>query len=210
MADDPMGYRTALINAFRARGIRPEGVLSYSEEALSWSPYEGQSLAKANPNFKHLWADLNRLEDTPSRRNQKTLYKRLWGKAGAFCHTLGLSLDYPVQAKSLHPLHRVRPDGTPHRQIVAELVQKRPQVEVEPGNPDSDKFTFRGGTTLLINRLGEVRYSILKPIDGPAGEARLERQRSFLRRSADSFALAPYVAFDAGRDLSFCGIHRGY
>ena len=84
------------------------------------------------------------------------------------------------------------------------------EAEVEPGNPDTDTFTFRGGTTLLINRQGEVRFSISKPIDGPAGEERLERQRSFLRRSADSFALAPYVAFDAERDLGFCGIHRGY
>lgn len=210
LAEDPMGYRAALINAFRARGIRPEGAISYSEEALSWDPYEGMSLAKTNPNFRHLWADLNRLEDEPSPRNQKTMYKRLWGKAGTFCRALGLSLHYPVQAKSLHPLHRVRPDGSLQRQIVAELVQKRNRVEVEPGNPDTETFTFRGGTTLLINRLGEVKFSISKPIDGPAGEQRLERQRSFLRRSADSFALAPYVAFDAERDLSFCGIHRGY
>ena len=210
VARDAIGYRTALINAFRARGIRPEGVISYSEEALSWSPYEGLPLTRSNPSFRHLWGDLNRLEDEPNPRNEKKLYKRLWGRAGTFCQALNLSSSCRVQAKSLHPLYRVRPDGSMQRQIVAELVQKRDKVEVEPGNPDTDTFTFRGGTTLLINRQGEVRFAISKPIDGCAGEERLERQRSFLRRSADSFALAPYVTFDAERDLGFCGIHRGY
>ncbi len=34
--DDPHGYRQALIDAFRSRGIVPEDVRSYSEEALLW------------------------------------------------------------------------------------------------------------------------------------------------------------------------------
>ncbi|MEP6912414.1 MAG: hypothetical protein ABI923_06650, partial [bacterium] len=83
-------------------------------------------------------------------------------------------------------------------------------VEIEPGNPKAGKFTFRGGTTLIINRQGEVRYSISKPIQGKAGEARLARQREYLSRMANSFALAPYIAFNHDRDLGFRGIHRGY
>lgn len=134
----------------------------------------------------------------------------MWGKADSFRLALGLSLNSPVQAKSLNPLHRVRPDGSLQRQIVAELVQKKDKVEIEPGNADAGTFTFRGGTTLLINRQGEVRFSISKPIDGPYGEARRERQRNYLRRMADSFALAPYAILDPKRDLGFRGIHRGY
>jgi hypothetical protein len=38
--DDPFGYRAALIEAFRLRGIRPEGVTSYSEDSLRWCPPE--------------------------------------------------------------------------------------------------------------------------------------------------------------------------
>jgi hypothetical protein len=209
-SEDGVGYRASLVNAFRARGIRPEGVISYSEDALSWNPYEGISSAEANPDFRHLWKDLNRYEDAPDRENEEQLYQRLWGKAETFCLELGLSLIHPVQAKSLYPLQRVRPDGSLQRQIVAELVQKRDKVEIEPGNPKAGKFTFRGGTTVLINRQGEVRFSISKPIVGPDGEERLERQREFLRRKVGSFALAPYVAFDLKRDLGFRGIHRGY
>jgi hypothetical protein len=36
VAEDPHGYRAALISAFRRRGIVPEGVASYAEESLSW------------------------------------------------------------------------------------------------------------------------------------------------------------------------------
>ena len=219
MADDGRGYRGALINAFRLRGIRPEGVISYNDEALSWDTYKGMSSAKANPNFRKLFKDLNQFEDEPDQKNEQELYKRLWGRAESFRHQLGLPSEYkigntsyplPVQAKSINPLHRVRPDGSLQRQIVAELVQKRDAVEIEPGNPSAGKFTFRGGTTLIINRQGEVRYSISKPIQGKAGDARLARQREYLSRMADSFALAPYIAFNHNRDLGFRGIHRGY
>jgi hypothetical protein len=69
---------------------------------------------------------------------------------------------------------------------------------------------FRGGITLLINRLGQVRYSISKALDGPTGLAREERQRQFIQQMYSSFALAPYVAFDLQRDSGFCAVHRGY
>jgi hypothetical protein len=210
VADDDMGYRAALINAFRARGIRPEGVISYNDEALSWDPYQGIRSSDVNPDFTRLWRDLSRYEDEPDRENEEQLYQRLWGKAETFCLELGLAREFNVQAKSINPLHRVRPDGSLQRQIVAELVQKQDNVEIVPGQPAAGTFTFRGGTTVLINRQGEVRYSISKPISGDGGARRRERQRSYLSRLADSFALAPYVAFDAKRDLGFRGIHRGY
>jgi hypothetical protein len=207
---DDVGYRTALINAFRARGIRPEEVISYSEESLSWDPYRGTPSSLANPDFGKLWNDLNRYENEPDRENEDQLYERLWGKAQSWGTELGLCLTFPVQAKSLNPLHRVRPDGSLDRQIVAELVQKQDNVLIDPADPTAGTFTFRGGTTVLINRHGEVLFSISKPIDGPRGAQRLERQRAYLKYMASTFALAPYVAFDATRDLTFQGIHRGY
>lgn len=209
MADDGRGYRASLINAFRMRGIRPEGVISYNDAALSWDAYKGSPSSTVNPDFKRLFKDLNEYEDEPDKKNEQQIYKRLWGKADTFRLELGLA-PQDVQAKSLNALHRVRPDGSLQRQIVAELVQKRDNVEISPGNPEAGTFTFRGGTTVIINRQGEVRFSISKPIQGAAGDARLERQRNYLTRMADSFALGPYVAFNHDRDLGFRGIHRGY
>jgi hypothetical protein len=209
MADDGRGYRAALINAFRLRGIRPEGVISYSDEALSWDTYKGISSSAVNPDFRKLFKDLNQYEDEPDKKNEEELYERLWAKADTFCLQLGLSAPDKVKPKSINPLHRVRPDGSLQRQIVAELVQQR-HLEIEPGNPGAGTFTFRGGTTLIINRQGEVRFSISKPLEGELGQARLARQRRYLSRMSDSFALAPYVAFDHKHDLGFRGIHRGY
>ena len=211
VTEDGGGYRAALINAFRARGIRPEGAISYSEDSLAWDPYEGTSLTEVVPDFTKLWRDLNRFEDDPARENEKQMYDRLWGKAESFRHELGLTPDpvRAVRAKSINHLQRVRPDGAMQREIVAELVQEREEL-VDPEDSNAGKFTFRGGTTLIINRQGEMRFSISKPFDGPGGAARLERQRAFLHRLRDSFVLAPYIAFDSARDFGFRGIHRGY
>jgi hypothetical protein len=210
VADDGRGYRAALINAFRSRGIRPEGVLSYNEDALGWDPYEGTRATTVSPDFGRLWKDLNRFEDEPDRENEESLYQRLWGKAETFRLELGLSAKFDVQAKSVNPLQRVRPDGSLQRQIVAELVQMNKEAPLDPADPASGTFVFRGGTTILINRQGEIRFSISKPMDGPAGEERLRQQREYLGRLAASFPLAPYQPFNPARDLSFQGIHRGY
>lgn len=93
---------------------------------------------------------------------------------------------------------------------MAELVQKQDRVPIAPGKKDIGTFTFRGGSTVIIDRQGRVRYAITKPIDGARGKARLERQREFVRRLGDSFALAPYLKFDLARDFNLRGIHRGY
>lgn len=208
--EDSAGYRAALINAFRARGIRPEGVISYNEDALRWDAYEGAPATTSNPDFRRLWKDLNTFEDEPDKENEQQLYERLWGKADIFASQLGLSLAFKVQAKSINPLHRVQPNGSLQREIVAELVQKQDAVAIDPSDPSAGTFTFRGGTTVLINRQGEVRFSISKPIDGPNGDKRRNQQRDYLSRMASSFALAPYVTFNPERDLNLRGIHRGY
>ena len=209
VAEDVVGYRAALINSFRSRGIRPAGVLSYNEDSLSWDLYDGVSAAQVNPNFRKLWKDLHEYEDEPHRQNLGQLYQRLWGKAATFRNALRLDPQLPVQAQSIHAMHRVAPDGSLQRHIAAVLGQQRPEL-IDPKDPSAGSFTFRGGTTLIINRQGEVRFSISKSIHGKSSQERLARQRDYLQQMAGAFALAPYVAFDPQRELSFRGIHRGY
>jgi hypothetical protein len=207
--EDSVGYRASLINAFRSRGIRPSGVLSYSEEALSWDPYEGTLASAANPDFSKLWRSVNEYEDNPTGENLKALYGRLWGKAESFRAQLGLDLTLDVQAQSLNTLHRVAPDGSMQRHISAVLVQQRPEL-IDPANPAGGTFTFRGGTTLIINREGEVRFSITKSIVKPLCDERLRQQRAYLKQMYASSALAPYVAFAPDNAFKFQAIHRGY
>ena len=66
------------------------------------------------------------------------------------------------------------------------------------------------GTTVLINRKGQVQYTISKPISGPEGDRRREGQRAFLKSSAESFSLAAHIAYNHEQESAFRGIHRGY
>ena len=88
--------------------------------------------------------------------------------------------------------------------------RKRDNVEIEPGDRAAGTFTFRGGTTRGDQPPGRGALFDCQTDRGHRGDERLERQRSYLRRMAASFPLAPYVAFDAEGDLGFRGIHRGY
>jgi hypothetical protein len=210
--EDDLGYRAALINAFRARGIRPHGVISYSEDALAWDAYSGVKSTEANPDFRNVWKDVLNFELDPTSENQSKIYARLWEKGDTFAGDLGLSRNlgqYPLQAKSINTIQRLRPDGSLQRQIVAELLQ-RVEAPVDVNDPAREIFEFRGGTTLVINQVGEVRYSISKPIDGPGGDRRMAQQREYLNRLKASFSLSPYLPFDSKRDLGFCAMHRGY
>lgn len=211
MEEDELGYRSALINAFRSRGIRPHGVISYSEDALAWDSYTGMRSTDANPDFRNVWKDVLNFELDPSSAAQKQMYMRLWGRADSFARDLGLSpnlASFPLQAKSINTIQRLRPDGSLQRQIVAELLQSV-DVPLDVNNP-GETFKFRGGTTLVINRMGEVRYSISKPVDGPGGDRRIAQQRQYLNQLKASFSLSPYLPFDSKNDLGFCAMHRGY
>jgi hypothetical protein len=165
-----------------------------------------------NPDFRNLWKDVLNFELDPGSEAERQMYVRLWDKADTFAGALGLSSDlqkYPLQAKSINTIQRLRPDGSLQRQIIAELVQSV-DVPMDANNPAGETFKFRGGATLIINQLGEVRYSIFKPVDGPSGDRRIAQQREYLEKMKASFSLAPYLAFDSKRDLGFCAMHRGY
>ena len=222
ISEDTAGYRTALINASRARGIRPEGAISYSEEALSWHPYKNGSWDEAK--LRSLFYDLIRYEDESDdqvkSRKYDQLKRQLWyiceqhreefGFPKLLSNDGGLSIIPIIHPESVNPLPlaRVLPNGSLQRQIVAEFVVEE-NVPVDPSYPDGDKFTFYGGTTILIARQGNVRV-ISKPIHGDDGARRLERQRSYLRRLTESSSAVPYIAFDPKLDRNFRAIHRGY
>jgi len=105
-----------------------------------------------------------------------------------------LGLDLPhrnsrFEIHSLRPARRTGPDGESRIDVVIEVTQKRPvyssaarqrQAEGLPAHlrPPAD-FDFRGGATLLVDlETSQLRYAIRKNI---ADDARLERQRAFLR-----------------------------
>jgi hypothetical protein len=207
VSEDSVGYRNALISSFRARGIRPEGVRSYAEAELAWNRYGGDA---APASFRRLWSDLTRFEDQPSKENEDEIRNRFWRIGETMPQSLGLARGTRVEGGPWNLLQRVRPDGSIQREMCGQVFQSRDKIPVDKANPSAGTFVFRGGTTLIVDREGQIRYSIFKPFDGPLGEQRLTRQREYLQELACSFPLAPYQSIDFQTHTKFRSIHRGY
>lgn len=217
--DDPYGYRAALIEAFRLRGIHPEGVTSYAEDSLRWCHPETTS-GKSVPPCKGLSFDIFKPPTTKqSEKNARILTE--FGNSNRAA--LGLMPGVPIQAHSFHPVHRVGPDGRLKVEVVVELVQQR-AVRFDSDDEGSPMFKFRGGTTLLIaqepGNEGEVRYSVQKSLghDDQHNE-RLSRQREYQKHVHSGLGITTYMnehpcesikKSRRARTLTFDLVHRGY
>jgi hypothetical protein len=206
--DDPYGYRAALIDGFRSRGIRPSGAASYSEESLRWFSPEDAFGTKPPPcagiTFK--------IPDPPSAAELSQTASILSRYGTENAASLGLTPGLPVQAHKFHPLHRVGPNGQLELNMVVELVQQR-QVPLDPADPHSPPFTYRGGASLLLDHDGEVRYCVYKRLgdDTPAND-RLQQQRAYLGGIGTWSPSLTYSAAGSLDDLrvNLAAVHRGY
>lgn len=212
--DDEHGYRAALIDAFRSRGIVPENVSSYSEESLLWCPPEVIRRHQELPRCEGLEFDV-------FKRDYKERRKEQHEKNGALLHEfavknaqlLGLSPNLKVWARNFHLVHRVGPDGQQNFDVVAELMQHR-DVPLDLADSSSGTFKFWGGTTLILSWNGKIRYAVQKSIgeekDDDKNE-RLRRQRDYYDQQQAYLGMAPYSgSTGASSHFSFNMIHRGY
>jgi len=218
--DDRYGYRAALIDAFRSRGIVPEGVSSYSEESLLWCPPEvtgtNELLRCEGLKFDVFNAEDKEYVKAEQKKNAIILHQFTVKNAKEF----GLSTDpdLKIWVGSFHEMHHMSDDGKLMFDIVAEFTQRR-EVPLDPLDPDSPTFTFRGGTTLILDQNGWVRYAIKKSIcdkkdDNNNNNVRLKRQRDYLVMRQSEMGLAPYTdeetIFERALKADFGVIHRGY
>ena len=61
--------------------------------------------------------------------------------------------DVEIELGPFHEMHRMSDDGKLIFDIVAEFTQHR-EVPLDSNEPNSPTFTFRGGTTLIVNQNG--------------------------------------------------------
>jgi hypothetical protein len=199
-AEDGSVIRDALMQAFRVRGIYPEGASFFSEDALCWpcvpkwsEPPGEDSL----PPVKGLvFGSANGLTKDEKDNNGKILRKYARDNA----ERLGFDPDPSLpdgglpQAPSFHPVFRIAPDGRLRVDMVVELVQTRKAL-YDAEDPSRGSFPLRGGVTLIISApeiVGkeasdpEVRFAIRKPLKGKKGkdgvsegERREARQREY-------------------------------
>lgn len=208
---DKWDYRGELIKAFRLRGIIPEDVSSYSEDALRWcGPDESD---KRLPAFKGLRFDAveDQSEISPKQKKLRTKerFQALHKYASEHPAELGLSDPkhrIPIQAYSSRPIFRIGPDGRYNIDFFVQFLQQRVE-KIDPDDPESSTFTFRGGSTVIFDERGNVRYVIQKRI---MNERRLADQRDYQFRRGELSAFATYDHHGEAEPVNFAAIHRGY
>ena len=186
--DDPWAYREAWIDAFRRHHIYPDGVDDLSEDSLLWSP-----LKKVKP---ELWAkpieeltfrDL-KFDGDPARPADEVELNKQAEALGRvvtipeFMSTFGLArLGDPLlrgdevllpKIQSIRSSRRVGPSGQIVFDLVAEVTQKR-----RARFSDTETCTFYGGSTVIIDPYGRIRYSVVKNV---TNNKRVNDQKQFL------------------------------
>lgn len=193
---DDEGFCDALMQAFRVRGIFPEGASYFSKDALCWpllprwaEPPEPPEPDALPPAEGLVFADPNGATREQNDHNGDIL--RQYADANAA--RLGFDDDpsLPEQAKpyapSFHTVFRTGRDGKLRLDMVVELVQTK-EVLFDSASPQLGSFPLRGGVTLIISapevKFGNagaphVRFAISKPLTGELGKAREARQREY-------------------------------
>jgi hypothetical protein len=146
--DDDLGYRVAVVSAFRDWGIYPEGVRALSVESLLWrhpKPGTLRDIAQILPSLRFDDWKLHANREEVQRRmddNGRLLHGWLAGRLAAADHgrALGLMLDPNTSLHSLlqppdyqprfevhsaRPCRRIGPDGQQRTDLVVEIIQRR-------------------------------------------------------------------------------------
>ncbi len=184
--EDPWGYREAWIDAFGRRGIYPRGVVSLSEDALLWQPPDRPIPQIRGLNFAAIQfkGDPGHPADVRELKRQAYILGEVVAQPenlNTFGCTqngdprLGGDTVEPPVIESIRTLHRVGPDGQLIFNLIAELTQCR------HAHQQHVRFDFYGGSTVLIDPEGTVRYVIRKSV---FDNERLERQQAFISSGA--------------------------
>jgi hypothetical protein len=214
--DDTRGYRTAIVSAFRDRGIYPPDVRHISPSSLVWEPppLPLKNVIDILKKMELGW-DRNTQREIAyrtSRENAKKMQDWLIDQADPeeFI-ALGLTREIgkmslggtpgelrPIEVHSVRPARRISPEGQSHADLVIGVTQSfRPATGGR----------FRGGCTLVVDlEKNVVRYFVSKRI---TKAERLAEQQAFTATLSDDVR-ANYFASPARGDEPFAILHRSY
>jgi hypothetical protein len=193
---DKLGLRDSFMQAFRVRGIVPDGASFFSDTAIAWP------MAKGLPPIPKLeFGDPSGMTPAEQQRTADAL-RSYFGDAEVrrqFASLGALDAEGPADIPSFHPVFRIGEDGALRTEMVVEVVQER-QVNFDNGEPGLGTFSMRGGATLIIGKPtlvdarrqhyetgqylphGTIRYVISKQLKGEVGSRRQARQRVHYQR----------------------------
>ncbi len=201
-AADAHDYREALIQAFRARGIYPDDVLSLAEESLIWNKAPDDTPGcnalcydLLDPH-KHFEANCSELEKIVAA---SPFYFGLCENAE---HKTVDDCTCKVTERGIVKSVNVVVRGgeqRPQVEFVAEIVRS---VPLDPEHPNSK---FSGGSTVVFDTAGKAKLIVWKKL---SSRARRDKQLQF---ADDALALTPFANYTDMTDapLGLAAIHRG-
>jgi hypothetical protein len=192
---DRLGYRIAIVEAFRARGIYPKGLRSLAVDNVVWDrpSAEVRALLRKRPlvlrPYANEYAYLDNRDAADPRRDifehlskwrgeLHAAVQRLLGSLDAaqrdvLAEDMGLDLrpgHAAFEVRSLQFTRKASPAGPGVPQGLLSIVQAR-------AAPGAGSFLFRGGCTIVVDlRSGDIDYVIRKNV---RSDARLEAERAF-------------------------------
>jgi hypothetical protein len=209
--EDEAGIRAAMVEAFRLRGIYPEGATSLAEDALLWPRAKDLKLSLEAYNQTlgdtvvayDRWGKTSEVRDEINRRWAVEL--TTWAKKNA----AALELDAEMlRLAGFHTVFRFSPGGQLIVELVAQFQQEDPATK---GDADYGGVAFKSGATIIAGADGAVRYVISKP---PSNDRR-ERQKecvSDLDRTDFALTWTDDQTYEPARmkaRTSFAALHRG-
>ncbi len=135
--DDDLGYRIAVVEAFRQHGIYPHDVRSLSIDSLRWQePTDPDFHPRILPMVQKLRGMIQEWDLTGKREQVYNVFRQaraelhdwLQDTAQEFQGLFGLDLSKPnatFEVHSLRPARRVGPDGQLLVELVIELTQQK-------------------------------------------------------------------------------------
>jgi hypothetical protein len=218
--DDERGYRVALIEAFRRRGIFPRRVRTLSEDALEWAPCSLADSALIGLRDAQQAKGFEAFQTQPLTRREIYVRAQKRGAAlNAWLRTappeayplLGLRKGLKSEVHAIRLARRAGPHGRISTNVVIMLTQRRPgyldpqrQAEADRRGETDGDFWFRGGCTLIADPdTLRIRYCIRKSIDS---ESRLARQRAYMRGDHSGSSAITY--FGERQREPFALLHR--
>jgi hypothetical protein len=204
---DEKDYRIAFIEAFRARGIYPQGVRSMSVDSLLWRSPEDKHFLQDIPKIARAFSDQFRHFYTRSHMHDYVRSKcgefaqQIRATAPERLRMLGVDPALPFHVSSL----RLSEKEGPYGRVVPQLILSVTQEKQVPLNEDESgpNISFPGGAAIIIDPQHlTVNYVIKKDIESTR---RLKLQRDYLNNPHRSLR---DLYFGDDPDQRFAMLHK--
>ena len=197
--EDQYHMRANLIEAFRARGIYPDDVVSLAEESLVWEeagrelgPLHAEVVEERLAQEAQSYAEVSQSKAASVRKmspeyqddREKRLVQEHQAEQAVSLHEyaeqyrseLHLHPDLTIAVHGFHTMFRVGDDGQLRTELVAQFTQKADDLD-----PDLGGLPTIGGTTVIFSAEGTPRYIISKPLPSDSWDNDDVRERANVR-----------------------------